>query len=111
MEDKIKYGLHIKSLNQIKKRTNQYPTFGYGNANNNKKTIKDKQIDSLKTKIKANNKNIASVVNNLNNKKIYKNNDQYLNEIENIQNIMLCGLLIENKKLKKELKSLKNIKE
>ena len=111
MEDRITYNIHLKSLGQIKKRPNQYPTYEYNNKCNNKNSY-NKEINSLKTEIKKNNKNIASVKNNLNAKKKKKyNNDQYLNDIEDIQRQMLNGLINKNNKLKTELKNLKNINE
>ena len=109
MTDQINYNTHLKYLGQIKNRPNQYPVYDYNNSKykNNKKT-KEKEIKILKNEIKQNNKNIASVKNNLNTKKKNNyNNDNYLNEIENIQRQMLNGLINNNNKLKSELKVLK----
>ena len=106
MSDDITYNVHLKYLNKIKNRQNQYPIYEFNNAKV-KKASKKKEINTLKSEIKQNNKNIATVKNNLKSKK--KNyNINYLNEIEDMQRQMLNGLISKNNELKTELKILKN---
>ena len=106
MSDKVTYNVHLKYLDQIKNRQNQYPTYDFNNAKV-KKASKKKEINTLKSEIKLNNKNITIVKNNLKLKK--KNyNDNYINEIENIQKQLLNGLITKNNELKTELKILKS---
>ena len=105
MSDKVTYKAHLKYLDKIKNRQNQYPIYEY-NDSKTKKDSKKKEINTLINEIKRNNKNIASVINNLNskNKKYY---DNYLNKIQHIQRQMLNGLITKNDELKIELKILK----
>ena len=106
MSDNITYNVHLKYLNTIKNRKNQYPTYEFNNAKV-KKASKKKEINTLKSEIKKNNKNIATVKNNLKSKK-KSYNINFLNEIEDIQRQMLSGLISKNNELKTELKILKN---
>ena len=114
MVDAITYREHLKVLNQIKNRNNQYPTFQVKDTKQNNKKIIHNKICGLKAEIDKNNKNIESIKNELNmKKKINKNKEipVYLKDIDDMKRQMLDGLINKNEKLKYKLKELKSSNE
>ena len=110
MSDPIRYAIHIRRLVQIKQRPNQYPTYKQKNLRKSESQVIIKK-NELSSEIKNNQKNISSVKKSFERKKPvnYDDDDKYLfdREVEKVQKEMLNSLLIKNKKLKNQLKSLK----
>ena len=111
MSDPIRYAIHIRRLVQIKQRPNQYPTYKQKSLRKSESQIIIKK-NELSSEIKNNQKNISSVKKSFERKKPvnYNDDDKYLfdREVEKVQKEMLNSLLIKNKKLKSQLKSLKD---
>ena len=113
MSDDLRYQIHLRRLNQIKKRVNHYPIYKINIKGAKSPSLKEKKIYQLKTEIKANDANISLVKKDFKKKKpIYYENDKFLyeREVENIQKKFINQLIKNNRELKKQVKDLqKNI--
>ena len=111
MSDPIRYAIHLKRLGQIKKRPNQYPIYEYKGKRKLKKSESQATIDKLSSEIKVNQKNILSIQKSFDKKKpVNYECDKYIydREVEKMQKEMVNSLINKNKKLKSQLKILKD---
>ncbi len=111
MSDPIRYAIHLRRLGQIKKRPNQYPLYEYRSKKKLKKSESQATIDKLSSEIKVNQKNILSIQKNFEKKKpVNYECDKYIydREVEKVQKELVNSLINKNKKLKSQLKILKD---
>ena len=108
MSEHSRYQIHIRILNQIKNRPNQYPVYKV-NVRNNSSNPRKLEIDKLLSQIKSNSKNISIIQKGLKKKKpVNYDSDMYIydREVENIQKQMMNKLINKNKNLKNQVKFL-----
>ena len=110
MSDPIRYQIHLRRLNQIKQRANNYPVYIVKAKGKQSQSPKKIRIDKMLSEIKTNKKNISTVKKDLNKKKPvnFDEDDKYIydREVENFQKLFVDQLKNKNKILKKQVKEL-----
>ncbi len=112
MSDDVRYQIHLRILNQIKNRPNQYPIYIPDIKRRKSPNPNRKEIEQLMSQIKTNTNNISTIKKSFEKKKPvnYDDEDKYIyeKEVEKIQKQMMNQLINKNNNLKTKLKDLQN---
>ena len=104
----VLFAIHIRRLLKIKERPSQYPS--YKSTIDNKKCLRIRKLDKIRSEIKLNRRSISSVKKSFEKEKpVNYWDDKYIydREVESFQKIMLKSLISRNKKLNQKLHTLK----